>query len=182
MDKKETLNQMNKELKVYINESSFISQKCRNKLLRYFEEEFQVDLDIGSYQNVDLQIQDDFRILYRDDYYSSREEIHSMEDLKEKYKRFQEKADVLIRRRNVDFQGRRNFNNFTNLIIVIGLILLILAIAFLGIHAFFSGDYFDCLWLLLIIVPWVFPKIKANLQDRLVQAKQYIKSLLKKVK
>ena len=39
MDKniQKELNKINKELKVYINESSFISQKCLNKMLSFFE-------------------------------------------------------------------------------------------------------------------------------------------------
>ena len=182
MTKEEKLQKMNKELKVYINESSFISQKCRNKLLHYFEEEFHVDLDIGSYQNVDLQIQEDFTIIYREDTYTSKEEIHSMEELEERYHRFREKADTLIRRKDVDFQGRRNFNNLTNLILVVCLFLLMIAFILLGIHAFLVGKYFDCLWLVVVVAPWLFPKLKSNLQSRLIQAKQYIKSLLKKVK
>ena len=48
------INKINKELKVFINESSFISTKCRNKLLKIFCEVFSVDLDIGNYLNVDL--------------------------------------------------------------------------------------------------------------------------------
>ena len=40
MDKEETLNEINNELKTYINESSFISMKCRNKLLKMFADEF----------------------------------------------------------------------------------------------------------------------------------------------
>ena len=182
MDKKERLNQINNELKVYINESTFISNKCRNKVLKLFEEEFQVSLDISNYKNVDLQILEDYKFLYREDVYESKDDITSMEELEKRYHSFQEKADVLIRRRNVDFQGRRNFNNFINLLLVIFLILLMIGMIILGIFAFISGRYFDCLWLVIVIVPWLFPKLKANLEERLQQAKQYIKSLIKKVK
>ena len=106
MDKniQKELNQINKELKVYINESSFISQKCRNKMLSFFEEEFKVSLDIGRYQNVDLVILDDFTISYRDDVYIPDEVISSLEELKEKYHRFQEKADHLIKKKEKDLK------------------------------------------------------------------------------
>jgi hypothetical protein len=177
---KDQINQINKELKVYINESSFISQKCRNKVLKIFAEVFGVSLDIDTYKNVDLSFQEDFQVLYREDLYKSN--VTSMKDLEEKYHSFQEKADVLIRRKNVDFQGRRNFNNFTNLIMIIFLFLLMIGILLLGIFAFFTGRYFDCLWLVVFIIPSVVPRIRENLKQRVEQAKNYIKSLLKKVK
>ena len=184
MDKniQKVLNQINKELKVYINESSFISKKCRNKLLRLFEDEFDVSLDVGSYQNVDLQVLEDFKFLYREDVYESNHKISSMEEFLEKYQSFQEKADTLIRRKEVDFQGRRNFNNFTNLILIVCILFILIGIFILGVHSFLIGDYFDCIWLVVFVVPWIVPKLKSNLKDRLVQARHYIKSLLKKVK
>ena len=182
MSDTEKIQKMNKELKIYINESSFISNKCRNQLLKLFEEEFRIDLDIGNYQNVDLSIQDDFRILYRDDLYESRDKIIDMEDLEKRYQQFQEKADKLIKRKDIDFSGRRNFNNFTNLIVVICLILFAIAVVIFGIHAFLIGDYFDCLWFVCFVVPWLFPKLKNSLHDRFIQAKQYLKSLFKKIK
>ena len=70
------LNEINKELKVYINESGFISNKCRNKLLKIFEEEFNVKLDLDNYKNVDLSIKEDFKIIYRDDLYESNDKIN----------------------------------------------------------------------------------------------------------
>ena len=65
MKKEETLNTINNDLKTYINESSFISMKCRNKILRLFENEFNIKLDIENYKNVDLEILEDFTIKYR---------------------------------------------------------------------------------------------------------------------
>ena len=162
-DKQKILNQINKELKVYINESSFISQKCRNKLLRFFEEEFRVSLDISRYQNVDLAILDDFTISYREDIYIPDEVISSLEDLEEKYHRFQEKADHLIQKKEINFDSRRNFNNLINLLIVILLFLVALGIVALGVIAFLRGNYFDCLWFLFILVPAIVPKFKNSL-------------------
>ena len=69
----EKRNKINNELKIYINESSFISNKCRNQLLKIFSEEFSVDLDIDNYQNVDLTINEDYSFTYREDTYHSKE-------------------------------------------------------------------------------------------------------------
>ena len=184
MDKntQKVLNQINKELKVYINESSFISQKCRNKVLHYFEEEFKVTLDIDRYQNVDLTILDDFTISYREDVYIPDENISSLDELKEKYHRFQEKADHLIKKKEVDFDSRRNVTHLINLLFVVLIFFAAIGIVLLGVIAFLRGNYFDCLWFLFIIVPIIVPKFKNSLQNRIIMAKDYLRSVRKKFK
>lgn len=176
------LNEINKELKVYINESSFISNKCRNRLLKIFEEEFSVKLDLDNYKNVDLSIKDDFKILYRDDLYESTDKIKDIEDLEERYARFKEKADKLIKRKEIDFQNKSNMNNISNLIIVICIIGIMFAALYFGIKALLNGNYYDCLWFLVILSWVVSPSLKEKINNRFIQAKNYCKSLLKKVK
>ncbi len=179
MTNKEKLTKINNELKVYINESSFISMKCRNKVLKYFSEDFNVNLDISNYQNVDLKIKEDGTIIYRDDKYKS--DISSFKDIEDRYASFKEKADKLISKKEIDFSNMSNMNNVTNLLIVIGLIILCIIFLVLGITALLSGDWFDCLWFVVFILPWIFPKLKNSLTNRLTQAKNYLKSLIKKV-
>lgn len=175
----ENLQKINKELKVYINESSFISIKCRNRILKIFADEFAIDLDIDNYKNVDLSIQDDFSILYREDIYKSSDKIASIDELLERYHRFQEKADLIIKKKNIDFQGKRKFNDFANLVIVICMIFLALIVIYFGFHAFLTGNYYDCFWLVIFILPSIVPKFKESLQNRFIQAKQYIKRIFK---
>ena len=182
MNKKEILDKINNELKSYINESSFISIKCRNKLLKIFEEEFNISLDISNYKNVDLFINDDFSITYREDKYISNDKINSISDIEERYNNFIFKADKLLERKNIDFQNKSNMNNISNLIIIIGMVLLFIIVIYFGVIAFISGDYFDCLWFLVVILPWIFPKFKDSFTNRFIQAKRYIKSLFKRVK
>ena len=182
MDKKDILNKINNELKSYINESSFISIKCRNKLLELFEEEFSIDLDIDNYKNVDLKVNDDFTITYRDDIYKSRNKISSISDLEERYNNFIFKADKLIKKKEVDFKNKSNFNNINNLIIILGMFIIIGIVIYFGIISFLNGHYFDCLWFLVVIVPWIFPKFKENFTNRFIQAKNYLKRLFKRVK
>ncbi len=175
-------NQINKELKVFINEASFISNKCRNKLLKLFSEEFHVSLDIDNYKNVDLSILEDFKILYREDTYEADPIIKDLEDLNERYQRFEEKAKKLINRKEIDFQNKSNFKNISNLIILFCMFFVMFAAVVLGIQALFSGHFRDCIWFLVFVLPWIFPKFSSSLQVRLEQARQYIKRLLKKVK
>lgn len=176
------LNEINKELKVYINESSFISNKCRNRLLKVFCEEFNVKLDLDNYKNVDLSIKDDFKIIYRDDLYESSDKIKNMDDLEERYSRFKEKADKLIKRKEIDFKNKSNMNNISNLIIVICVIGIMVAALYFGIRALIMGNYYDCLWLLIILSWIISPSLKEKINNRFIQAKNYLKSLLKKVK
>ena len=174
------LNTINKELKIYINEASFISMKCRNKLLKIFCEEFSVKLDISNYQNVDLKITNDFKILYREDTYTSKDEINSIEEVLLRYERFKEKAEILIKKKEIDFKNKGKVNNILNLFIILLIILAIIGVCYLVIHSFLVGDYYNCLWFMLFIVPMIVPNLKESLQNRLVQAKNYLKNLLRK--
>lgn len=176
------LNEINKELKVYINESGFISNKCRNRLLKIFEEEFNIKLDLDNYKNVDLSIKDDFKVLYRDDLYESSVKIKDMNDLEERYARFKEKADKLLSRKEIDFKNKSNMNNISNLIIVICIIGISIIALYFGIRALLNGNYYDCLWFIIIISWIVSPSLKAKINDRFSQAKRYVKSIVKKVK
>ena len=176
----EKRNKINNELKVYINESSFISNKCRNKLLKIFAEEFTLDLDIDNYQNVDLSINEDNTFTYREDIYKSKEDIKSFEEIEERYEKFKEKADKLIKRKDIDFDGKRNLNNITNLIVVVCILLFYLIIVILSIHAFLTGKYIDCFWLVFIIVPRLFPNLRENLNNRFQQAKIFFRTRKKK--
>ena len=179
---KEKLDTINKELKIYINEASFISMKCRNKLLKIFEEEFSVDLDISNYQNIDLEITEDYTVIYREDTYTPNEKIHSLDELTERYQKFQERADQLIKRKEIDFQNKSNWKNISNLIIIICLILISICLILLVIHSFLLGEYYNCLWFIIFIVPVIVPKLKESLTNRIIQAKNYLKSIFKRVK
>ena len=176
------LNEINKELKVYINESGFISNKCRNKLLKIFEEEFNIKLDLDNYKNADLSIQEDFKVLYRDDLYESSEKIKDFADLEERYTRFKEKADKLLSRKEIDFKTKSNMNNVSNLIIVICIIGIVITALIFGVRALLNGNYYDCLWFLIILSWVVSPSLKEKVNNRFIQAKYYVKGLLKKVK
>ena len=182
MKTNEKLNKMNNELKVYINESEFISNKCRNKLIKILGEEFSINFGKTNYKNIDIEILEDGNIKLRGDLYKSNNPINSYNDIEERYNSFKEKAERLIKRKEIDFQNMSNMNNITNLIIIICLFLIGVAILILGVHAFLVGDFFDCIWLFIFIIPWIIPNIKRAISTRWNQAKRYLKSLFKRVK
>ena len=182
MGTNEKLNKINNELKVYINESEFISNKCRNKIVKILEEEFNISFGNTNYKNIDIEILEDGSIKFRGDTYQSKDKINNFHDIEERFNNFREKADKIIKRREIDFQNMSNMNNITNLIVVICLFFIGIAIILLGIHALLVGDYFDCLWLVIFIIPWIFPKLKESISIRWEQAKNYLKSIFKRVK
>ena len=180
MNKEDTINKINNELKSYINETSFVSIKCRNQMLRIFEEIFQVKLDISNYKNVDLKILDDFSICYRDDIYKSSANISSTNDLVEKYNEFKEKADKLIERKEIDFENKKHLSNIGNILVLLLLLIILLFVIRLIIGALLYGDFYRLLWLLVFIVPSLVPRLKESLRIRLEQAIIYLKRLFKK--
>ena len=180
MNKEDAINKINNELKTYINETTFASLNCRNKMLRIFEDVFQVKLDISNYKNVDLKILDDFSISYRDDVYKLNEEISSVKELQEKYKEFKDRADKLIERKEINFENKKHINNIGNIISLLIAFLIILFFIRLIIRSLLVGDYYHLLWLLVFIVPTLVPRIKVELRNRIIQARNYLKELFKK--
>ena len=182
MDKEETLNEINNELKTYINESSFSSMKCRNKLLKMFADEFNINLDISNYKNVDLEVLEDFTISYRNNIYKSEDNITNIEEFMNKYNTFKEKADNLIKKREIDFNNMNNLKNIGNLIIVLCLIIAFLMFIYLGLMAILSKNYYDCFWFAIGVAPWLFPKFKESFTNRFTRAKIYLKRLIERIK
>ena len=64
MDKEAELKKINTELKIYINEASFISNACRNKLLRMLGKKFDIELPIEDFANIDVCLFENGKIIY----------------------------------------------------------------------------------------------------------------------
>ena len=180
MSKEERIEKINKELKIYLNESGFVSTKCRDKVLKIFSEEFSVDLDINLYANVDLSFTDDYQIIYRGDYYTSSNTITSLDDLNDRYNHFKERVDSFLKNKKIDFNSKSKNNNISNLIIVSLMLIAVIIICIYVIKSFFRGDFFNCLWFVFILLPAIVPNFKNDLISRINQAKNYLKSLRKK--
>ena len=182
MKKEDTLNKINNELKSYINESNFISMKCRNKLLKLFADEFNITLDISNYINVDLEVLEDYTISYRSKIYKINSNINNIEEFIDKYNSFKEKADKLIKRREIDFEHKNDLKNIGNLIIVLCMIIIFISAIILGIVALLKGHYYDCIWFIVFVVPWLFPKFKESFTNRFIRAKNYLRRLIERIK
>jgi hypothetical protein len=175
MDKEAQLKKINTELKVYINEASFISNACRNQLLRMLGREFDIDLPIEDFQNIDVRLFENGNIEMRGDLYSREEEL-SFEEVLTRYASFQEKADGLLQRRGKSAFPNNDKNNIKNLLIVMVMLTFFIALTIYAIRSFFNGNYIHSLWLLFVVFSWLVP----NVRERFQQAFHYIKRKLKK--
>ena len=69
MDKKSQLKEINTELKIYVNEASFVSNSCRNKLIRYLGDAFDIKLPFENFAKIDVSLLEDGSIEMRDEVY-----------------------------------------------------------------------------------------------------------------
>lgn len=175
MDKEAQLKKINTELKVYINEASFISNACRNQLLRMLGRKFDIELPIENFQNIDVRLFENGNIEMRGDLYSREEEL-SFDEVLIRYASFQEEADGLLQRRGKKAFPNTDKNNIRNLFIVMVMLMLFIVLTLYAIRSFFYGNYFHSLWLLFVVFSWLVP----NVRERFQQAYYYIKRKLKK--
>ncbi len=174
MDKKEQLKRINTELKIYINESSFISNASRNKLIRSLGNEFGIHLPMENFARIDVSLLEDGSIEMRDEVYKQSENL-SFDEVLEKYASFKTKADALLERRGKKAFPNNEKNNIINLFIVVLISFLFIALAIYTMESFLAGDYIDCIWLIIFLFSWLIPSIR----ERFVQASYYIKRKIK---
>ena len=66
----DNLRKINNELKSFINEATFVSNKCRNKLLKMLGETFDVELPLENFAKIDASITEEGNIIMRGDEYN----------------------------------------------------------------------------------------------------------------
>ena len=175
MNKKEQLKKMNTELKVYINESSFISNACRNKLIRLLGNEFGIDLPIENFARIDVSLLEDGSIEMRDEIYKQSEAL-SFDEVLGRYASFKENADSLLTRRGKKAFPNNEKNNIINLFIVVLISFLFIVLAIYATESFLAGNYINCIWLVVFLFSWLIPSVR----ERFIQAFYYIKKKIKK--
>ena len=66
-----SLRKINNELKSYVNEASFVGNKCRNKLLKMLGETFDVELPLENFAKIDAELTEEGNIIMRGDEYKT---------------------------------------------------------------------------------------------------------------
>lgn len=175
MDKEAQLKKINTELKVYINEASFVSTSCRNRLIRLLGKTFDISLPVENFARIDVLLLEDGSIEMRDEVYR-REEVLSFDDVIARYQGFKEKADAMLRRRGSDTFSGNEARNILNLFMVLLIMVLFIALIGYTIDAFLDGNYIHCIWLIMIVSSWFIPSVR----DRFIQVFLYLKRKFKR--
>ena len=173
------LNKINNELKSYINEANFISNKCRNKLISILGKEFNIDVKLDNYANVDAKILEDGSLEIRGDKYKNNQK-YTLEEINEHFDNFKVQADKLLKKKDNSRTNKKDIDNIINLFVILGILLVFLFIIFILLNSFLTGDFYHMLWLIVFILPLFVPNLKENLIQRIEQAKNYIKRRFKK--
>ena len=173
------LNKLNNELKSYINEANFISNKCRNKLIYILGKEFNIDVKLDNYANVDAKILEDGSLEIRGDKYKNNQK-YTLEEINEHFDNFKVQADNLLKKKDNSRTNKKDIDNIINLFVILGILLVFLFIIFILLNSFLTGDFYHMLWLIVFILPLFVPNLKENLIQRVQQAKNYIKRRFKR--
>lgn len=168
------LRKINNELKSYVNQANFISQKTRNKLITILATEFEVELPLDNFANIDVQLTEEGNVIMRGDLYKRNTPLTETE-LEEKYLSFKEKAEALINKKEVNMYDKKDMNNILNIIIVVGLSTLYLVVVIFFIRAVLMLQLFTASILGAILSTYLVPNIK----DRFHQAKNFLKRKFK---
>lgn len=166
---------INNELKSYINQASFISMKCRNKLIKLLSDTYEIEIPLENYANIDVQLTDEGNIVMRGDIYKNSKSL-TLEETIEKYNEFKDKADALLNKKELNYYNKKDINNIFNIIIVIVLAIVYAIVGILFIRALFSLQLFTASILAALLSSYLAPGIK----NRFDQAKNFIKRKLKK--
>ncbi len=175
MEKDELLKKINKEIKVYINESTFISIKCRNKILKILGEEFSVNLPLENFKTIDVYLTKDGSIMMRGEEYKALDTL-TAEEIMERYERFVAKADVILKRKEINYYNMNDKNNLINIFVLLIMLAVLISLVIYAVKSISNGDYFNCIWLIAFMFSWMVPGIR----DRIEQAINFIKRKLKK--
>ena len=173
------LDDINNELKDYINESAFISNKCRNKVIAMLGEEFDIKFSLDNYKTIDVTIKEDGHIIMRGDEYSPDKDMN-LEEIVERYNKFKVKADNFLKKKNISFENKKIGSNILNILVLLIVFIITILLVIYGIKSLLRGDLQSLIWLIFVVFIWIIPSISNNLRSRIQTAYIFIKNLFKK--
>ncbi len=171
------LNKINNEIKGYINQANFLSQKHRNKLIKLLGDEFAINLPLENFAYIDVQLTEEGNIIMRGDEYKGPNTLTSTE-LEEKYNNFKVQAEAMINKKGVNYYNKKDINNVLNIFIVIVLSIIYVIAFIFAIKSLLSLNLFTFSVLTMLLTSWLIPGIKSRYE----QAKNFLKRKLNKNK
>jgi len=174
-----SLSTMNKQMKIYLNEASGISDKCKLKLVKLVEKHFLVDLPNENYLNIDIEILGNGNIKMRDVEYRTQDNV-SDEALEKRFNDFQVEAEALLEKNEVNFDTISKKNGRANLVIASFISFIIFIVVEYALSKILSGDLYGFVWFVIMLSSWVLPKVGTYIKDRYRGAFEYLKSIIYK--
>ena len=113
-----TLKQMNNEMKSFINEATFIGERCRKKYLKLVDKHFFVELPKESFLHTDIILKENGNIVMREEEYETSCKVQKKEELEERYNNFKQEVEILLKKNEVDFDTSRRNKDVLNLFLV----------------------------------------------------------------
>lgn len=169
------LDEINNEIKSIINESKFISIKIRNKIIKILGNEFDINLPLENYENIDITITKKGNIIMRDEEYKRESEL-SLEEINKRYNNFKEQADVILKKKEINYKTMNDKSNILNLLITFIFGALYIAAIIYLIRCFMYGRFFSCIWGILILSTFFAP----SLRERFDRSVNFIKRKMNK--
>ncbi len=171
------LKKNNNELKSIVNQANFISQKTRNKIIELLGQEFDIDLPVENFANIDVQLTEEGNIIMRGDEYKTPQKLNS-DEVELRYQSFKEKAEKIIDKKDINYTNKKDFNNVLNIIIVIILSIAYAIVGVLFVASILRLQLFTPSILLALLSSYLAPGIKVRFE----QAKNFLKRKFKSKK
>ena len=169
------LEEINNEIKSIINESKFISIKLRNKIIKKLGQEFDIELPLENFENIDITITKEGNIIMRGEEYK-RENKLSIDEINSRYNNFKEEADVILKKKEINYKNMNDKNNIINILITFVFGALYIAAIIYLIRCFIFGNYFSCIWGVLILSTYLAPPLR----ERFERSINFVKRKMKK--
>lgn len=171
-----TIKEMNNEMKRNVNEASGISTKCKRNLIKLVEKHFNVVLPKEDYLNVDIEVLKNGNIKMRGEEYETSSPISNIEELQSRFETFQEEVDILLEKKQTNFDTLRKKSDRKNIGIVILLTIIILVIIIDSIREIIQGNLLGVVWLGVMIGIYILPATRKYISDRYQNFWRYLKS------
>jgi len=175
-----SLQSMNNDLKVFVNEATGISNNCRLKLIKLVDKHFFVHLPKENYLHVDIVLQENGNVMMRDVLYESENPVSSLEELEERFQNFKSETEILLAVKGTNFQNKKTRNEILNLLVLLLMVIAGLFLLGYGISILLAGDLRGFIWLFIVFGSYIFPSTTHSFKSRFLQAYRYIKSIFKK--
>lgn len=170
------MDDINNEMKVFINEASFISSVTLKKVLKLICKYFYVDLPIEDFLKVDIEIMENGNVKMRGDEYQSNNKPKNYNELLDRYDKLKIEIESVLDKREISFDKKRKKNDFISFLLAVLFTIIFIIIIIYVVKQLLYGNIFGAIWLVVVLVPLITPRIN----EKYVGAIRFIKNLFNK--